>query len=325
MKSVAVVVLNYNGWMDSVACMESVLASDVTPTWVFLVDNASTDDSLHHFDLWAKGLLVPPYSETSKIAQCPKPIELCHVRPGTDHIEPVHNGIVLVQNPENRGYAAGNNVGITLALAWGADAVWILNNDTVVEKNALGAIRDRLFSKKRPGLCGALVCYLDDKKVVQCQGGGKTNPWTGLSILYGNGMAVEEAKRNPPEAIEATMNFVYGASVMASRRFLSEVGLMDERFFLYCEEQDWGYRAQKKFDFAYANDAVVYHKEGGSTGFSKTKMNIRSLWRLTRSRILVTLKHKPFAVPVVLASILFAAARLFTRRGIFFYKKVAGK
>lgn len=324
MKSVAAIILNYNGYNDSIACMESVLASDLPPRWVFLVDNASTDDSLHQFESWAKGETAAP-REASNTPPYPKPVTLHHVIPGAANKEPINSGIVLVHNPENNGYAAGNNVGAALALEWGADAVWILNNDTVVEKTALGALSNRLFSKERPGLCGALVCYYHDKDTVQCQGGGKTNPWTGLSICYGNGMPVEEAKKIPPEAIEPVMNFVYGASVMASRQFLLDVGLMDERFFLYCEEQDWGYRAQGKFDFAYASDAVVYHKEGATTGFSKTTMNSLSLWRLTRSRVLVTLKHKPLAIPVVLASIFFAAARLFIRRGVSFLQKATGK
>jgi GT2 family glycosyltransferase len=101
---------------------------------------------------------------------------------------------------------------------------------------------------------------------------------------------------------------------MASRDFIETVGLMDERYFLYSEEQDWAYSAKGQFDFAYAPDAVLYHKEGATTGFSSRKTNLRSLYHLTRSRVLLTAKHAPWALPTVCASIVFAALRMAWRR-----------
>ncbi len=293
--STAIIILNYNNTTDTIACAESVLASTVAPKWVFIVDNASTDGSMEKLLAWA---------EQSNIAFALNP-----------QVSPQEMQLVFLQSESNRGYAAGNNLGISLAVQWGADAVWILNNDTEVEKEAHGAMLERLFSKQRPGLCGSLILYTDTG-LVQCCAGAKTNLWTGLSTFCGHNLTREQALQLSTHEVEQYVTYIDGASVMASREFIRTVGLMDERYFLYCEEQDWAYAAKNRFDFAYAPKAIVHHKEGSTTGFSKKKFAIKPLLRLTRSRILVTLKFRAWALPTVILSIVFAATRMLMRRMI---------
>jgi GT2 family glycosyltransferase len=311
---VAVVILNYNNWQDTLACVESVLAGSVAPAWTIIVDNASANDSIRWFRHWAAGNLEFVLPEFGVAAGAPKPLPLLDLREGVIPPAPEDGAVALVRRAKNGGYAAGNNAGIVPALAWGADAVWILNNDTVVCEDALQAMRDRLFSKSRPGLCGSLVRYMEGDGLVQCRGGGFTNKWTGLSTLHGNRLPVAEALRTSTDTVERDLNFIYGASVMVSRAFIEAAGLMDERYFLYCEEQDWAYSAKGEFDFAYAPGAIVRHKEGGSTGFSHNRFNARVLFRLLRSRLLLTWKHFPGTLPTVALSIVYAAARMAWRR-----------
>ncbi|WP_319543105.1 glycosyltransferase family 2 protein [uncultured Pseudodesulfovibrio sp.] len=309
---IGIVILNYQNWQDSLVCAESVLASAEAPDWVVIVDNASPNDSVRWIRHWAAGKMDFVLPELGAPAICAKPFPLVEELPLTKSKVP-HGSIILLHNEKNKGYAAGNNAGICLLLEAGADAVWILNNDTVVDPNALGAMRKRLFSKSSPGLCGSRIQYMGIEKV-QCCGGGKTNPWTGLSRLEGHNLSVVKALAMSPKKVEQRINFIYGASVMVSRTFVEQVGLMDERYFLYCEEQDWAYNSKGQFDFAYASDALVYHKEGATTGFSGNNLNLFSLWHLTRSRVLLTAKHKPWALPTVGISILFAAFRMCWRR-----------
>ena len=311
---VSVVILNYNGWQDTLACVESVLASAQAPERVFIIDNASTNDSLRWFRHWAAGRLEFLLPELGAPDSCRKPLPLLEIDADAQAPAPAAAGkLVLVRASANRGYAAGNNAGIRLAVHWGAEAVWILNNDVIVDKEALGAMHRRLFSKGKPGLCGSLIKYADSA-TVQCRAGGYANKWTGLSVLDGNGEDIAAARRASPDEVERRINFIYGASVMVSRAFIEQVGLMDERFFLYCEEQDWAYSAGGRFDFAYAPDAVAHHKEGGTTGFSSTKYSSRALWHLTRSRLLLTWKHAPAALPTVCLTLVFAALRMAWRR-----------
>jgi GT2 family glycosyltransferase len=310
---VSVVILNYNTWQYTLACVESVLASAQPLERIFIVDNASPNDSLRWFRHWAAGNLEFILPEFGVPSSFPKPLPLAEIDGDSPSPAIVSARVILIRNSANRGYAAGNNSGIRLAMLWGAEAVWILNNDTIVDKNALGAMRNRLFAQQRPGLCGSLIRYMDDK-TVQCRGGGFTNRWTALSVLDGYKEDISIAMLENPDEVEQRINFIYGASILASRAFVEYVGLMDERYFLYCEEQDWAYRAAGKFDFSYAPDAVVYHREGGTTGFSSNTLTARALWHLTRSRLLLTWKHTPVALPTVCLSIVFAALRMAYRR-----------
>ena len=309
---IGVVILNYNGWQDTIACAESVLASAEPPSWLVVVDNASPNDSVRWLRHWAAGRMDFALPELGVPIPCPKPLPLSELDENAAH-HAAPAPLTLLRRHRNAGYAAGNNAGIRLLMAWGADAVWILNNDTIVDANCLGAMRRRLFAKARPGLCGSLVCY-QDSGLVQCRAGGRTNRWTGLSVLDGGREDVARARRADAAQVENRLNFIYGASVMASRDFIQQVGLMDERYFLYCEEQDWAYSARGRFDFAYAPDALVWHKEGASTGFSHASFNARRLFSLTKSRLRLTAKHLPLALPSVCLSIAFAALRMAWRR-----------
>jgi GT2 family glycosyltransferase len=115
--------------------------------------------------------------------------------------------------------------------------------------------------------------------------------------------------------VEGRLNFICGAAVLVTREFVERVGFMDESFFLYCEEQDWAWRGLRQgFTLAYAPDAVVYHKEGASTGLNARRRSPGRLMQLARSRLLLAWKHNTLACPAVLAGGVFALARLLWRR-----------
>lgn len=272
-KKIGCLILNYNAGQFTISCAESVLKGKIKPEWLVIVDNASTDNSL---------VLIKEWQNKKK-----------------------ENNIVILPQKVNKGYAAGNNSGLRWLLSAGADSVWILNNDTIVDENALGAMIERLYSKRRPGLCGSLILYMDKPETIQCRGGGKTNWITLLSRQNGSGLNIKQALLESPESIEKQLNYIYGASVLASKEFLEKIGLMDEGFFLYCEEQDWALRARKHFDLAYAPKSLVWHKEGATSGCSYRGKNLKSLFRLAKSRLRVTYKHHPWFIPTVIgASIL---------------------
>jgi hypothetical protein len=103
--SLAIVVLNWNGAEDTLACLASLRASTV-PAYVIVVDNGSTDDSVHR-------------------------ITAAH----PDEI---------VRMTENCGYAVGNNAGLRLALDSGFDVIAVLNNDTIVAPDTFSLLLDEL-------------------------------------------------------------------------------------------------------------------------------------------------------------------------------------
>jgi GT2 family glycosyltransferase len=304
---ISVIILNYCGLSDTIDCYNSVRNSREEPDWVIVIDNASPDGS---------GIKIAEYLERTsppgEFVYVEDVARLREVKPDACELSDAAKKAryFFIPVSHNRGYAAGNNIGIALALTLGADAVWLLNNDTVIDGNALKAMRERLFSSKRPGLCGSLIQYKDFPGVVQCRGGGWTNRWTCLSQLNGFKLSMEKALQAAEPEVESRLNYIYGASVMASREFIESVGLMDERYFLYCEEQDWAFSAGGRFDLCYSKDAIVYHKEGASTGWSNHRKNVSALPHLVLSRLLLCMKHNPAALPVVMLCICYAALRM---------------
>lgn len=315
---VIAIILQYGNWRDTALCVESVLGGDFVPDWIVIVDNASPDDSAESFLTWARGevKLAPP--DFLPLRSSPKPLPLTALsEQALNDAGMPETRCVFVRMAHNGGYAAGNNVGISLGLRWGADAFLLLNNDTMVTASAIRALRDRLFACTRPGLCGGLLRYCHGEKLVQCLAGGHTNPRTALSRITGQGLTLKEALRVPRDEVEAHINYVCGACVMASRQFVEKVGLLDEGYFLYCEEQDWAYRAAGEFDVSYAPDALVWHREGATTGWNgRGAMPLRPLLRLTVSRLRCTWLHHPRYLPIVLLGVIYAALNLFGKKTV---------
>ena len=298
---IGVVVLNYNGWKDTTHCLDSLIQLSPSPRWIVVVDNASSNDSVARISAWFEDNVEKGASVIAK-----KSLAL------SDNFDPAR--VCLVLNDENRGYAAGNNVGLKLLLNQGARACWVLNNDTIVMRNTLGELWKRFTESSRPGLCGAMIRYFDEPEVVQCLGGGAFSPVTGLSRLAGKGMSVHEARRLAAEEVERGLDFVYGASVLVSRAFIETVGFMDERYFLYCEEQDWALAARGRFELLYAPGAELLHREGRSSMWSGKRFSVKGMFRIVRSRILLAQKFHPWFIPTVLMSFVFAFFRLGYRR-----------
>ena len=97
------------------------------------------------------------------------------------------------------------------------------------------------------------------------------------------------------------MNYVEGASMLVSRQFIDEIGLLCEDYHLYFEEADWAIRAKGRFKLGYAPQSVIYHKIGGSIGTSSNPANMSYIsdYFNVRNRILFTRKFYPVALPTV--------------------------
>lgn len=292
---IAAIVLQYGNWHKTAECIESLLQSALKPAWIIAVDNASPDDSCQSLlDFLAKRTNIAIHDEDGG-AMRPHPV-------------------VLLKRKQNGGYAAGNNAGIRLGLAWGADAFLIINNDAWLESQALGAMWERLSRCRRPGLCGPLLVYPTPDHLVQCCAGGHTNYLTGLSSFSGANLSRKQAAALDTGEIEKGLNFICGACSLVSRQFVEETGLLDEGYFLYCEEQDWVLRSRNRFDLAFAPDAIVWHHEGATTGWNRYAFQWRASFRLMASRLRLAWLHHPWYLPTVTVACMYAAGRIFTKK-----------
>lgn len=307
---VYVLLLNWNGWADSVECLESVLRSDYTRYRVVLCDNGSTDGSLERIRAWAEGRLVPeraPGGELGRLSSPPiaKPVPYRELsrQEAESGLGRADLPLTLVRIGENLGFAGGNNVGLRLVLARGEFSfVWLLNNDTVVRPDTLRALVRRMTERPEAGICGSKLLYYRDPGVIQGLGGASYNQWLGTNRHLGY---LEPEAAAGDRDVEADLDYVIGASMLVGRRFLEEVGLLSEEYFLYFEELDWVYRARGRFALAYAADSVVYHKEGGSAGTGAPEKKSRQVdYFVTRSKLLFTWKFVPWALPTVYLGLL---------------------
>lgn len=311
MSRCAVLLVNWNGWADTIECLESLCRLESLPSQIVVCDNASADNSLHYIKAWADGLLSPRSVPTgSRLPQMAGPVAWVEYDRATaeagGHDED-DAWLVLVRVGENRGFAGGNNVGLRYLLARGdSDYVWLLNNDTVVAPEALSALLRRMVAKPEAGMCGSTLLHYAVPRRVQACGGGYYCRWIGLPWHIGQFCP---ADRLPSVAhVERWMNYVVGASLLVSREFLVDVGLMTEDYFLYFEETDWAVRATGRYSLAYASDSLVYHKIGRSIGTSSDPRRKSPLcdFYAIRNRLLFTRRHYPLSLPTVYLSVVAA-------------------
>jgi GT2 family glycosyltransferase len=261
-----IVLVNWRGYEDTIECLESLMRMS-GEFRVLIVDNESSVKGVDAIVEWAAGRRSAntngePWARLSETRK--REPNLAVLKCGQS-IGP-HPGalITVVVNGDNSGFAGGCNIGIKLALGDPrCEFVWLLNNDTVVDEFAL----DRLVALGRSdagiGVCGSTLLFYDAPDVVQSVG-ASLNKFTGRITNVGAGEPVQKVVGEA--GIVDNLEYVVGASMLVSRKFLADVGLMDESYFLYFEEIDWVRRNRGRFRYAWSKNSHIYHKEGKSIG-----------------------------------------------------------
>jgi len=266
---VYIIILNYNGWKDTIECLESVLKNDYEDYQIIVVDNDSPNNSMDYIINWAEGKQDVIYTEDSQLKHLsqpfePKPLEYVYYTKeealsGGDVVQEkkYKNPIIFIQAGENGGFAAGNNIGIKYALEKNDfEYIWLLNNDTVIEKESLlkfvKSFENKLENQKI-GILGSVQYYYHNPEKIQASAGG-FDKWTGSFWNYQT-LNFEEEE----------IAFIYGASMFISKNIFEKVGFLNEGYFMYYEEIDLSERL-KKINCKYLVDKrlKVYHKHGNT-------------------------------------------------------------
>jgi len=272
MTDLGIIIVSWNVRQLLAACLESVVSHvERTPdsgpltAEIIVVDNASTDGSAEM------------------------------VR---DHFPQVK----LITSEKNLGFAGGNNVGLR---AWGLGSprstrdapryVLLLNPDTVVHGNALQAMVRFMDATPQAGVCGARLVYGD---------GSFQHSAFGFPGLW---QIVLDAPGVHPRLLDSRLNGRYsrrlyasahpfevdhplGASMLVRAQAIRQVGLMDESFYMYCEEIDWAWRIKEAgWKIFSVPQAEIVHYGGQSTRQARPEM-IVALWT---SRLRLYRKHYP--------------------------------
>lgn len=273
-KTAYIVILNYNGWQDTIECLESVFKSDYSDYRVVVCDNGSTNDSVEKIKSWAQGDTVAcvenkealptaitkavfPFIEKSLSFHLYEAENLLKEK---DSTVPGEN-LILIHSKVNRGFSGGMNMGLRYAMAQEDFAyVWFLNNDIVVDKKALSAMVEASDADvKSCGIYGSVLCDYKKPEIIQCIG-GTLNSFSFKTKPVCRNWKYSELKAG------VSLGFYQGASFLLTRHIAESMGLFDEAYFLYFEEINFTLAAREKgFDAAYVKDSVVYHKGAQST------------------------------------------------------------
>lgn len=269
-------------------CLAAILAGGHLPEAVIVVENGGAAA----FDALAAGLRARALVEGA-----PRP----HQDTNGRHLVWRHEtgvAIVLIDPGANLGYAGGNNVALRQTLFPDWDAAWILNPDTIPERGSLAALVARQ-AEGGFGMVGSRLVFTASGRV-QTWGGLGWNLWLGrgkyLGYLHG------PAERPDIADVERRIVFVSGASMYVTRAYIDAVGMMDDAFFMYCEDLDWCLRGAH-LGFGYAHDSVVNHIHGGSSGAShvKAERSAFSIYFAERNKVHIARRHMGRAAPLVIA------------------------
>ncbi|WKZ70509.1 MAG: glycosyltransferase family 2 protein [Melioribacteraceae bacterium] len=225
MYRVCAIVLNYNGFEDTIVCVNSLLKATYKYLDIVIVDNGSNNNSVE------------------KLSQKFPKLE-------------------IIVAKKNLGYAGGMNLGIRFALQKNYDFVLILNNDTEVTNNFLEPMLKVFEENSNIGIASPKVGLFDRREIIYCAGAE-------INFFLCGGIAQYKGKNMHAYANENRfISMAEGCCLLVKKEVFEEVGLFDEKFFLYFEEVEFSERVIEKFKIVYVHNSIIYHKSGGGLGWS---------------------------------------------------------
>ncbi len=219
--------------------------------------------------------------------------------------------IKILALEKNKGFARAINMGINYAQdKYQPKYIAILNNDTKVDQAWLKNLVIAIESEENIVAVASNMLYYDRPKIINSQGGKFTFTGYGFDINV-NKKRVEV--KNPPKYVLASC---WGATLIKSEVF-QIIGLLDENYYAYFEDLDWGYRANLLgYKIIFAPEAIVYHK--GSAFWVNYPFKKTMLCR--KNSIYTILKNYEFknilkALPTILLDyfVLYPAGQLLNR------------
>lgn len=236
-----IIILNWNGWQDTIECLESLKNVPQTrdgSLCIVVVDNGSTDDSLKQLKVYG--------------------------------LQPTATRFDLIESRENRGFAGGMNVGIKRALAGEAKWMLLLNNDTTVAPNFLTKLLDAAKADPTIGLLNPKILLKptsvrggsDPPKRFWFIGGRLNRLLTkGMHMAYG-----EEDKGQYDVPSVRDTDYATGGCLLVRRKVIDNIGLLPEEYFVYYEDVEWNLRARRAgFRCVVVPKAMIWHKGAASS------------------------------------------------------------
>lgn len=263
---VYIVILNYNGWRDTIECLESVFRNSYENYQVVVLDNNSIDNSMNLIKMWAEGRLdlwATCDNGLKELSFPPVPKSIPYVyfdknefqKLEGDEFIPDNIPLILIQTGDNLGFAGGNNIALKMILSKNKEGyIWLLNPDMVIEKETLNKLAEFAVNHKN-SIIGCHVKDYSDPSKTHYLGGAKFNQYTGTISFI-----------NSPQELNK-LDYISGGSLFTHIDSFIEIGLLPEDYFLYWEDNDWCAQAKLKgLKINVCLEAVCYTKTSTSIG-----------------------------------------------------------
>ena len=309
---VAIIILNWNGWKDTIECLESLYQITYPNYDVIVVDNGSKDESIEKIKEYVEGK-IKVESKFFEYDPSNKPIRIIEytreeAEAGGGKEEEIANlpsdrKLTLIKNEKNYGFAEGNNIGMRYALkALNPNYVLLLNNDTVVDKEFLGELVKVGEEDEMVGFAGPKIYYYDfnGRRDVINFAGGKLSMWKGQSCHIGYNK-IDKGEYDRTREVD----YLEGSCFLIKNKVVNHIGMLDVQYFLYWEETDFCARAHKVgYNIVYVPKAKIWHKIAAASGGTS---NTLSAYYMTRNRFLFMKNHASLTqvITFLLYSILF--------------------
>jgi GT2 family glycosyltransferase len=320
---VSVIILNWNGWEDTIECLESIYQIDYPNYDIVLVDNDSKDDSIQRIMEYCEGKIKPkspfynynPKNKPIKIFEYTK--EETEKDLQTNKSEEYQDlssdkKLILIKNDKNYGFAEGNNIGIRYSLkTLNSNYTLLLNNDTVVEKHFLTEMVETGENNNKIAVIGSKTYYynFNGKDNVLWSVGGTVD----LSRYPGYHDIV--LKDNLPTIINSKIDvdWISGA-VMLIKTDMLPFNLLNSDFFFGCEDVDLCIEMKNKgFKMVTNLKAVVWHKAGAS----KSKVKFRGISKEIQTNLKFMKAHEKnykLHLPIHMLQVIYRYSSMFIKK-----------
>ena len=284
MDKIAVIILHYQNNEDTKECLSS------------LFTNHKKTDNLHTF--------VVSNSPVNKLSE---------------FIEKKYPQVEILENQDNLGFAQGVNLGIKKALDNNCNYIILLNNDTLLAKDTITQLVSFAKVHQSVGLVSPKIYFApgfeyhkdryktEDKGRVLWYAGGIID-WANIYAMH---RGVDEIDKGQFDEVRDT-DFATGCCLLIKREVIEQIGLFDEKYFLYFEDIDFSLRAKRReFRVVYFPKAHLWHKNAETSGKPGSALHI---YYQTRNRLYFGYKYATFRAKKAL---FFDSLRLFLKGKIY--------
>jgi len=279
---VCAIVLNWNGWEDTVRCLAALHRSTYANLRVVVVDNGSTDGSAQHL----APLLDGTWGE-------------------------------LIRSERNLGFTGGVNLGLKRALERGANSVLLLNNDAMVEPECVATLVAALEARPDVGLAGPRIVWQDRPNLIWSA--GMSVAWASATLHAHRDEPLDSAGRHGRLDAVCPVQGLSACVMLVKCAVLEEVGPLDDRYFAYYEDFDLCLRARRAgYRSLYVGTAHAAHAGSATAnrGGGRSQSVLVNYYG-ARNILLFMATHAPAAVRPLARASAIAAGMLDAARGRF--------